>query len=104
MERNFDQPVEVIFVAHVTNSLDQKNSDKPGQSVKAFADSVELVAFFPAAEGYGIPGTPNPSKIGKSESHGCVRMNNWDVALLGKNVKKGTPVTFVVSSQVDKKG
>ena len=48
-----------------------------------------------SAEGYGIHGTPNPSKIGKSKSHGCVRLTNWDVTWLGKNVKKGTPVVFI---------
>ncbi|MDO9057715.1 MAG: L,D-transpeptidase [Bradyrhizobium sp.] len=48
-----------------------------------------------SAEGYGIHGTPNPSKVSKSESHGCVRLTNWDVDLLGASVKKGTPVAFV---------
>jgi len=48
-----------------------------------------------SAEGYGIHGTPDPSKVGKSESHGCVRLTNWDVSFLGRNTKKGTPVTFV---------
>jgi lipoprotein-anchoring transpeptidase ErfK/SrfK len=48
-----------------------------------------------SAEGIGIHGTSNPSKVSKSESHGCVRLTNWDVALLGSNVKKGTPVVFV---------
>jgi lipoprotein-anchoring transpeptidase ErfK/SrfK len=48
-----------------------------------------------SAEGYGIHGTPNPSKVSKSESHGCVRLTNWDAGLLGSNIKKGTPVVFV---------
>ena len=48
-----------------------------------------------SAEGYGIHGTPNPNKVGKTESHGCVRLTNWDVAWLGKNVKKGTQVVFI---------
>jgi lipoprotein-anchoring transpeptidase ErfK/SrfK len=48
-----------------------------------------------SAEGYGIHGTPNPSKVSKSESHGCVRLTNWDAGLLGASVKKGTPVVFV---------
>jgi lipoprotein-anchoring transpeptidase ErfK/SrfK len=45
-----------------------------------------------SAEGYGIHGTPNPSKVSKSESHGCVRLTNWDAGWLAKNLKKGTPV------------
>jgi lipoprotein-anchoring transpeptidase ErfK/SrfK len=47
------------------------------------------------ADGIGIHGTPNPSKVSKSESHGCVRLTNWDVGLLGASVKKGTPVAFL---------
>jgi len=56
-----------------------------------------------SAEGYGIHGTPNPSKISKSESHGCVRLTNWDAVSLGSNIKKGTPVVFVDEPQGGKK-
>lgn len=56
-----------------------------------------------SAEGYGIHGTPNPSKISKSESHGCVRLTNWDVGLLGRNIKNGTPVVFVDEPQGGRK-
>jgi lipoprotein-anchoring transpeptidase ErfK/SrfK len=48
-----------------------------------------------SAEGYGIHGTPNPGRISKAESHGCVRLTNWDAERLAKMVKKGTPVVFV---------
>jgi lipoprotein-anchoring transpeptidase ErfK/SrfK len=50
-----------------------------------------------SAEGYGIHGTPNPSRVSKSESHGCVRLTNWDVERLARSVKKGTPVDFVAT-------
>jgi lipoprotein-anchoring transpeptidase ErfK/SrfK len=43
---------------------------------------------------YGIHGTPEPSKISKTHSHGCVRLTNWDVEELVKLVKKGVPVKF----------
>jgi lipoprotein-anchoring transpeptidase ErfK/SrfK len=56
-----------------------------------------------SAEGFGIHGTPNPSKVSKSESHGCVRLTNWDAGLLGSNIKKGTPVVFVDESQGGRK-
>ncbi|HKH03504.1 MAG TPA: L,D-transpeptidase family protein [Bradyrhizobium sp.] len=52
-----------------------------------------------SAEGYGIHGTSNPSQISKSESHGCIRLTNWDARLLGTNVKKETPVVFVGEPQ-----
>ncbi|WP_043159923.1 L,D-transpeptidase family protein [Bradyrhizobium sp. Ai1a-2] len=48
-----------------------------------------------SGEGYGIHGSPEPSKISKSASHGCVRLTNWDATLLGTSVKKETPVDFV---------
>jgi lipoprotein-anchoring transpeptidase ErfK/SrfK len=56
-----------------------------------------------SAEGFGIHGTPNPSKVSKSESHGCIRLTNWDAGLLGSNIKKGTPVVFVDESQGGRK-
>jgi len=56
-----------------------------------------------SGEGYGIHGTATPSKISKSESHGCVRLTNWDASLLGSNVKKGIPVDFVEGKQDDRK-
>ncbi len=47
---------------------------------------------------YGIHGTPDPSKISKTSSHGCVRLTNWDAAELGKLVKPGIEVTFIEAS------
>ncbi len=46
-------------------------------------------------EGYGIHGTPDPRLIGKTSSHGCVRLTNWNAAELAKAVSKGTRVEFV---------
>ena len=40
-------------------------------------------------EHYGIHGTPEPSLIGKTESHGCIRLTNWDVEELAKMVAPG---------------
>jgi len=38
---------------------------------------------------YGIHGTPEPSKIGKTESHGCIRLTNWDATSLSQAVSPG---------------
>lgn len=165
----FDQAGETILVADVLRndaklSADRVEVDKSRQTVKVFAASGELVAFFPAtvgskekptpsgtlkvvsadanpnyrynpdykfkgvkskqpfdikpgpnnpvgtfwiglsAEGYGIHGTPNPSTVSKSQSHGCVRLTNWDAALLGRSIKKGTPVAFVDQPSTGGKG
>jgi lipoprotein-anchoring transpeptidase ErfK/SrfK len=166
--KKFDQAGETISVTNVPKNdaklkIGRIEVDKERQTLKAFAPSGELVAFFPAtvgseekptpsgtlkvetadanpnyryhpeykfkgvkskdvfdikpgpnnpagsfwiglsAEGYGIHGTPNPSRVSKSESHGCVRLTNWDVTLLGKSVKKGTPVQFVEPPQQARK-
>ncbi len=43
---------------------------------------------------YGIHGTPEPSKIAKTNSHGCVRLTNWDAGELSKLVFEGTVIEF----------
>jgi lipoprotein-anchoring transpeptidase ErfK/SrfK len=48
-----------------------------------------------SGDGYGIHGTPTPGKVSKSESHGCVRLTNWDAERVAERVSKGTPVAFV---------
>jgi lipoprotein-anchoring transpeptidase ErfK/SrfK len=42
--------------------------------------------------GYGIHGSPNPEQIGRTESHGCFRLANWDAEYLLKLVWVGMPV------------
>jgi lipoprotein-anchoring transpeptidase ErfK/SrfK len=43
-------------------------------------------------EHFGLHGTPEPSQIGRTESHGCIRMTNWDVTRLASLVRPGTAV------------
>jgi lipoprotein-anchoring transpeptidase ErfK/SrfK len=45
-------------------------------------------------EHYGIHGTPEPQTIGRAQSHGCVRLTNWDVARLAQMVSANTEVLF----------
>ena len=45
-------------------------------------------------EGYGIHGTPEPENIGKTGSHGCFRLTNWDALRLAKMVDVGIQVRF----------
>jgi peptidoglycan hydrolase-like protein with peptidoglycan-binding domain len=45
--------------------------------------------------GYGIHGTPTPEMIGKTGSHGCFRLTNWDATRLGGMVEPGTIVEFL---------
>jgi len=60
---------------------------------------VGLVWIGLTKESYGIHGTSHPETIGKTGSHGCVRMTNWDALDLAKRVRKGTPVAFLDQSQ-----
>ena len=40
---------------------------------------------------YGIHGTPEPASVGKTQSHGCIRLTNWSARELAQSVKAGTP-------------
>ncbi|WP_426131038.1 L,D-transpeptidase family protein [Pararhizobium sp. PWRC1-1] len=44
---------------------------------------------------FGIHGTPEPSRIDKSGSHGCVRLTNWDAEELAKLLANDVPVKFL---------
>ncbi|EZQ10234.1 L,D-transpeptidase family protein [Acinetobacter sp. Ver3] len=44
---------------------------------------------------FGIHGTPNPSSISKTASHGCIRLTNWDANDLGNKVRSGVTVKFL---------
>jgi lipoprotein-anchoring transpeptidase ErfK/SrfK len=46
-------------------------------------------------EHYGIHGTPEPSRIAKSQSHGCIRLTNWDALTVAAAVKPGTVAQLV---------
>ncbi len=68
---------------------DSKAKIQPGPN-----NPVGVVWIDISKEHYGIHGTPEPSLIGHAQSHGCVRLTNWDAAELSKMVAAGTPVVF----------
>src|SRR5438874_1412081 len=45
-------------------------------------------------KGIGLHGTNEPETIGRSVSHGCVRLANWDVVRLAQKVKAGVPISI----------
>lgn len=47
-----------------------------------------------SADTYGIHGAPNPSLVSKTQSHGCIRLTNWDATELGRAVRVGVPVVI----------
>ncbi|MGA0606385.1 L,D-transpeptidase family protein [Phenylobacterium sp. VNQ135] len=65
---------------------------KPGPNNPVGAVWIDLTK-----DTYGIHGAPEPKLVGKTASHGCVRLTNWDARQLGSAVKKGTRVVFMGS-------
>jgi lipoprotein-anchoring transpeptidase ErfK/SrfK len=55
---------------------------------------VGLVWIGISKEHYGLHGTPEPATIGRTQSHGCVRLTNWDALKLAGLVQPGTRVVF----------
>jgi lipoprotein-anchoring transpeptidase ErfK/SrfK len=65
-------------------SKDSKADIKPGPN-----NPVGVVWIGLSKEHYGIHGTPEPSTIGKTESHGCIRLTNWDATEVANLVHEG---------------
>jgi len=68
---------------------DSRADIKPGPN-----NPVGIVWVSLSREHYGLHGTPEPANVGHTESHGCVRLTNWDAARVAALVKPGTPVLF----------
>ncbi len=68
------------------NPKDAKARIPPGPN-----NPVGVVWMGLTKEHYGIHGTPSPSTIGHTESHGCIRLTNWDAEELSHMVQVGTP-------------
>ena len=68
---------------------DTKETLKPGPN-----GPVGVVWMDLDKEHYGIHGTSTPETIGRTTSHGCIRLTNWDAARLSLMVKPGTPAIF----------
>src|SRR5205823_14871895 len=65
---------------------DSKARIQPGPN-----NPVGVVWIGLSKEHYGIHGTPEPSLVGHAQSHGCIRLTNWDARELAQIVKVGTP-------------
>ena len=74
---------------------DAKASDEKAKLPPGPNGPVGVVWIDLSKEHYGIHGTPNPETIGRAESHGCVRLTNWDAARLAQMVSGSTKVSFV---------
>jgi lipoprotein-anchoring transpeptidase ErfK/SrfK len=70
-------------------------SDKPFTIKPGPNNPVGTVWISLSAERYGIHGTPEPGEVSKAESHGCVRLTNWDAERVAARVSKRSSVEFV---------
>jgi lipoprotein-anchoring transpeptidase ErfK/SrfK len=73
---------------------DAKKDDDPAMLPPGPNGPVGVVWIDLSKEHYGIHGTPNPETIGRAESHGCIRLTNWDAARLAMMIKPGTKAVF----------
>jgi lipoprotein-anchoring transpeptidase ErfK/SrfK len=86
---------------HPTYHYDPKFQFKGVKAQHKFAirpgpnNPVGLVWIDLSKPSYGIHGTPDPTKIGKTQSHGCIRLTNWDALDLAHRVRKGVQVAFL---------
>ena len=71
------------------SSKDEKAVLKPGPNGPVGVVWIDL-----SKDHYGIHGTPEPQTIGRTESHGCIRLTNWDAARLAQMVKSGVKAKF----------
>jgi lipoprotein-anchoring transpeptidase ErfK/SrfK len=70
---------------------DAETSDKKAKIPPGPNNPVGVVWIDLSKPHYGIHGTPEPSTIGKTTSHGCIRLTNWDATELAKVVTPGMP-------------
>jgi lipoprotein-anchoring transpeptidase ErfK/SrfK len=71
------------------SAKDEKAVLKPGPNGPVGVVWIDL-----SKDHYGIHGTPEPQTIGRTESHGCIRLTNWDAARLAQMVKSGVKAIF----------
>jgi lipoprotein-anchoring transpeptidase ErfK/SrfK len=71
------------------DATDEKATLPPGPNGPVGVVWIDL-----SKEHYGIHGTPEPQTIGRTQSHGCVRLTNWDAARLAQMVGSSTGVEF----------
>ncbi len=92
---------KVVGVSH--NPIYNYNSDRFWDAKGEHAEAkiaagprnpVGVVWIALSKEHYGIHGSPTPKAIGHTQSHGCIRLTNWDATQLAAMVRAGTPVTL----------
>jgi lipoprotein-anchoring transpeptidase ErfK/SrfK len=68
---------------------DADDQDRRAKIAAGPNNPVGVVWIALSKEHFGIHGAPEPSKIGYTQSHGCIRLTNWDAWKLADMVKPG---------------
>lgn len=71
---------------------DAKAGDAKARLAAGPNNPVGLAWIELSKEHYGIHGTPEPGMIGKTQSHGCIRLTNWDVMAVVRSIARGAVV------------
>lgn len=71
---------------------DAKQSDAKAMIAAGPNNPVGLVWIELSKKHYGIHGTPEPGNIGKTQSHGCIRLTNWDALAVAGALARGASV------------
>ncbi|MBB4127002.1 lipoprotein-anchoring transpeptidase ErfK/SrfK [Xanthomonas translucens] len=73
---------------------DADKSDKKATLAAGPNNPVGEVWIDLSKDHYGLHGTPDPARVGKAQSHGCVRLTNWDALTVAAAVNASVPVTM----------
>jgi lipoprotein-anchoring transpeptidase ErfK/SrfK len=84
-----------VYYYNPKKNFQQGKNDKPLEIPPGPNNPVGTMWIDLSEPSYGIHGTPEPSKIDKTGSHGCIRLTNWDVEELAKIVEPGIIVSFI---------
>jgi lipoprotein-anchoring transpeptidase ErfK/SrfK len=89
----YPTPGGVFYIKELLRPPDPNGAYGPyAYGLSGFSNVKELANFEGGEGTIGIHGTNDPSSIGSSVSHGCVRMRNADITKLAKVLPLGTPV------------
>ena len=89
----YPTPGGVFYIKELLRPPDPTGAYGPyAYGLSGFSNVKELANFEGGQGTIGIHGTNDPSSIGSSVSHGCVRMRNEDITKLAQVLPLGTPV------------
>jgi lipoprotein-anchoring transpeptidase ErfK/SrfK len=83
-----------VYTYNPEDKFEGVDAEKPFNIAPGPNNPVGTVWIEINKDGYGIHGTPEPEDIGKTASHGCVRLTNWDAEDLAAGVEKGITAEF----------